>query len=108
MIVDCYTRGKSIESARKAWSSGTKTSDPTRHTHENLVKQFGTTGSVHDDKESMNTKERNVRTPEIIASVRGILDEDFTRSNRSIARYLDISHASVSRIKRTDLGLFHT
>jgi len=106
MILDYYTRGKSIEGARKAWSSWIKTSAPTRHTYENLVKKFETSGSVYDDKESMKTKERTVRTPEIIDSAKGILDEDSTRSNRSIARDLDISQASVSRIKRTDLGLF--
>jgi len=106
IVEDYFKRNENLVSTQREFSSRNKNSKPpSRSTIESLVDEFRRTGSCHDDKESMKTKERSARIPEIIDQALALHESVPSTSTRRMALDLEISQSSVQRIRRKDLGL---
>jgi len=79
-LYNSYMRsGESVEGARKKWRSQ-KNGEPVHSgaTVELLAKRFDRTGSVNEDKDSLKTSQRRVRTPEVLDAAEEVLEQDPT------------------------------
>jgi len=98
--------GESLEGALKKWRSQRNGQPvPSRSTVQAIVNRFNKTGSVNEDRESMKTNEKRVRTPEMVTAVKPVLEEEPGISIRNLSRRLNISRESARIILTQDLQM---
>ena len=107
LVITWYECGKNPTLLLRKWSSTFKNSEkPSRSTVMNLIQKFEATGSVADDKEGMASKKVTVRTPEKVAAVSAILENQPSTSIRQLASQAEVSVGTAWTILRKAIGLY--